>query len=422
VKQVVIRDAVWGDIELEPFLVDLLSAPELQRLRQIRQLGTAHLVYPSANHTRFEHVLGTCHVAGRMLDALGVEDEHLIALTRAAALVHDVGHVPFGHTFEDERRIFPRHDEAERTLHFLGPGSELGERLARHGLQTSLLASFGAAEGSAPPLVQDIVAGTICADLLDYLARDATFTGIRRAYDERLFRYFGLHEGRLVLRLSKDGLRREDAFSEVIHLLRLRYTLTERVYFHHAKVSSGALISKLVERAVTLGLELPELFVLGDEGLLLHLRTRYAPLDPVLTRLLDDVARRRLPKRAYVITRRGAGPDLQRELIDRFHAQRGEREKVEAELEQELGLDAGDVILYCPSQGMAEKEANALVQIGDDVQPLGSLALGEVDDLLEKHRNLWKFYALISARRADALPRLSALCAQRFGATTELLR
>ena len=426
-KRVVIRDAVWGDLELDPYLVEVLGAPELQRLRRIRQLGTAHLVYPSANHTRFEHVLGTCHVAGRMLDTLGVVEGELRRAVLAAALVHDVGHVPYGHTFEDERRIFPRHDGPERTRHFLGAGSELGATLARGGVQQALLASFGAAQGEdAPPLIQDVVAGTICADLLDYLARDAAFTGIRRAYDERLFRYFALScedpaEGRLILRLNKGGLRREDAFSEVIHLLRLRYTLTERVYFHHAKVSSGALISKMVERAVPRGLTIEELFPLGDEGLLLHLATRYAPHDEVLARLLGDFQRRRLPKRAYVLTRRGAGDELQSELIERFHQDRAQREALEAELERELGLDPGDVILYCPSRGMAQKEADVLVEVGRD-QPLtlGSLQLAEVDDLLAKHRDLWKFYVLIAERRLDARPRLASLCQERFGRPSEL--
>ncbi|MGE0709836.1 MAG: HD domain-containing protein [Planctomycetota bacterium] len=423
-RPVVIRCAVWGDVDLDPLLVEVLGTPELQRLRRIRQLGTANLVYPSANHTRFEHVLGTCHVAGRMLENLAVHDPELVRLARTAALVHDVGHVPFGHTFEDERRIFPRHDGPERTRHFLGPGSELGRLLAREGLAAPLLACFGAGEEPPAPLVQDVVAGTVCADLLDYLARDAVFTGIRRSYDERLFRYFARSDdGRLVLRLSKGGLRREDAFSEVIHLLRLRYTLTERVYFHHAKVTSGALISKSVERAVARGLTLEELYPLGDEGLLVHLEARYAPQDPVLARLLADLARRRLPKRAYVLTRRGAGDELQARLIARFHTDRAERERVEAELEQELGLDPGDVILYCPSRGMAEKEASVLVDVGGAAPvPLGSLALREVSDLLEKHRDLWKFYALVSARRGDARERLAAACAARFGAPSELLR
>ncbi|HAZ62218.1 MAG TPA: hypothetical protein DCZ72_01195, partial [Armatimonadetes bacterium] len=92
----------------------------VQRLRGIRQLGASHLVYPSAMHTRFEHSLGTAWLAKRLLAELAArgtplpaEDEVAVPL---AALLHDVTHWPFGHTFEDERRLFVRHDEDEERL------------------------------------------------------------------------------------------------------------------------------------------------------------------------------------------------------------------------------------------------------------------------------------------------------------------
>ncbi|MCA8925376.1 MAG: HD domain-containing protein [Planctomycetes bacterium] len=419
-RAVVIRDAVWGDVELDGALTDLLGAAELQRQRGVRQLGTAHLVYPSANHTRFEHQLGTCHVAGRILRALRERghpcDAEQEAVVRAAALVHDVGHVPFGHTFEDERRIFPRHDGEARMAHFLGEGTDLGRRLARHGLAEGVRAALG--EGGPPSLARDVVGGTICADLLDYLARDARATGIRREYDERVFRYFAVRDDRLVLCLSKRGLRRADAFSEVIHLLRLRYTLSERVYFHHAKVASGALVSKLVERASGLGLELPDLYPLGDEGLLELLARTYAPRDPVVARLLDDFRARRLPKRAYVLTR-GVGLAEQAELVRRFHHDRAARERVEAELEAELGLEPGAVILYCPAADMALKEADIPVEL-DGVQSLNALGVREVDALCEQHRDLWRFTVLLEARSSDRASRLAEACADRFGRPSEL--
>ena len=418
-----IRDAVWGDISLEPVLVDILGSKEIQRLRGIRQLGTAHLVYPSANHTRFEHVLGTCHVAKRILDGLrergAAVDDDLVLGVCAAALVHDVGHVPFGHTFEDERRLFPRHDGPERTRVFLGD-TDLGRVLERHGLKEFVGAALGLSDpGGSTQLVRDVVSGTICADLLDYLKRDSLFTGIRRDYDERVFRYFVVRDGRLVLCLSKRGLLREDAFSEVIHLLRVRYTLSERVYFHHAKVASGALVSKLVERAVHGGLKLPELFPLGDAALLDYLEARYGD-DEVLRRLLGDLRGRRLPKRAYVLTRR-IGAELQATLIERFHADRAQRERVEAELEDELGLGPGDVIIYCPGPGMALKEADILVERGDGgVCSLKDLQLREVDELLERHRDLWKFYVLVSARAAHRRDDVARACQARFGPVSAL--
>jgi HD superfamily phosphohydrolase len=419
----VLRDAVWGDIELEPELLGLVDTLEFQRLRGVRQLGTANLVYPCANHTRFDHSLGTAHVARRILDELerggapvSPDERRTIAI---AALLHDVTHVPFGHTFEDERRIFPRHDVPERTRAFLGRG-ELGAALERTGLAPAVLAALGAAPDASP--LAGVVSGTIGADLLDYLARDAFFTGIRHRYDERIFRYFAIRDGRLVLRIQKRGGVREDALSEVVHLLRLRYTLSERVYYHHAKVASGALVSKLVERALGLGLVFDDLRDATDDGLVTRLELLYAPRDPVLARSLARFRRRSLPKRAYVLTRR-IPAELQAQLVQRFHVSREDRERVEAELEAELGLAAGDVIIYCPSPDMALKEARVLVDL--DAGPPRSLAdleLPEVAGLLEKHRDLWKFYVFIAADEKGRAGALSEACSRRFGRPDELER
>src|SRR5262245_44473908 len=109
-----IRDAVHGDIELGPLEVELIDTPEFQRLRGIKQLGTAYLVFPSAMHSRFEHSLGASWMAHRIVAAMrrsqpiSAEEESVIRIT---ALVHDMTHIPFGHTLEDERRVLPRHDE-----------------------------------------------------------------------------------------------------------------------------------------------------------------------------------------------------------------------------------------------------------------------------------------------------------------------
>src|SRR6201981_2886946 len=99
-RKKLIRDAVHGDIEMGSLEVELMDTPEFQRLRGIKQLGTANLVFPSAVHTRFEHSLGTSWMAHRILQSIrrnqdvSTEDETLI---RVAALLHDITHIPFGH-------------------------------------------------------------------------------------------------------------------------------------------------------------------------------------------------------------------------------------------------------------------------------------------------------------------------------------
>src|SRR6185436_9693770 len=103
----VIRDPLHNNIRLDPLARDLIETPAFQRLRYVRQLGLAFLVYPGATHTRFEHALGTYHLAKRSLalldesDGLGGVSDDECSIIAAAALLHDVGHYPFSHALEE---------------------------------------------------------------------------------------------------------------------------------------------------------------------------------------------------------------------------------------------------------------------------------------------------------------------------------
>ncbi|HEU5174032.1 MAG TPA: HD domain-containing protein, partial [Gemmatimonadaceae bacterium] len=103
----IIRDPLWNNIRIDPLALELVATPPFQRLRYVRQLGLAHLVYPGATHTRFEHALGAYHLARRALNLLEERREFdRIArdecdITRVAALLHDLGHYPFSHALEE---------------------------------------------------------------------------------------------------------------------------------------------------------------------------------------------------------------------------------------------------------------------------------------------------------------------------------
>src|SRR5438445_10933055 len=169
-KGKLIRDAVHGDIEMSSLEVELMDTPEFQRLRGIKQLGTAYLVVPSAVHTRFEHSLGTSWMAHRILQSVGAiegvsqDEERLI---RMAALLHDLTHIPFGHTLEDERRVLPRHDKDEERVDYFFKMSVVARILKREGLQDAVIAILKGDDTYR----SDIVAGAISADLLDHLRR-----------------------------------------------------------------------------------------------------------------------------------------------------------------------------------------------------------------------------------------------------------
>ena len=198
-------------------------------------------------------------------------------IARAFALVHDASHIPFGHTLEDEHNIFTRHDKGTRLLGILDQ-PELKAALDIYYEPVRGMAEY-ASRGNhthsktihplVKPYLIDIVAGTIGADLLDYLQRDNLFTGLRREYDPRVFNYFAIRDDQLVIDLTKHDMIRPDAVSDIMDLLRMRYTLTEKVYYHHTKLAFGAVLAKAVRITHERGLINEEMLAkMGDWDLL----------------------------------------------------------------------------------------------------------------------------------------------------------
>jgi len=413
-----IRDPIHGDIRLGALEASVLDLPAVQRLRGIKQLGTAHLVYPGAVHTRFDHSLGACAASRRIITALresgagiGSDTQELIG---AAALLHDVTHVPFGHTLEDERRLFPRHDKGVRLDRLLA--GQLGEGLARLGVRDEVAFLLGAGGASLPEWAREVVSSTIDADLLDYLRRDSCFAGLSQDYDDRVFRYFGIADGRLALRMAKHGMERFDARSEVIQLLRMRYFLTERVYYHHTKVVAGAMISKAVELAVDAG-ELDEDGLLGLNDWTLLDRLARSNQPPVAA-LAQRLHRRSLLKRGYVVSAQTIGPEQRSAFVRGYHESRPGRSLAEARLAAELGLPPGEVIVYCPALTVM-KEAAALVQTGTGLARLNdpdNAAYGEIRAMEERYAGLWRFYVFVPG---EAATKTAQAAAALFGHPSE---
>src|SRR2546422_3873587 len=412
-KGKLIRDAVHGDIEMSSLEVELMDTPEFQRLRGIKQLGTAYLVFPSAVHTRFEHSLGTSWMAYRILqavrraEAISQDEERLI---RVSALLHDVTHIPFGHTLEDERRVLPRHDKDEERVDYFFRMSAVARILKREGLQDAVIRTLKGDETYR----SDIIGGAISADLLDYLRRDTYFCGLSQYYDPRIFESFVLEENRLVMNLEKHGMLRQDALSELVNLLRIRYTLSERVYFHHTKISSGAMISKAVELALREGLPAKELRILKDETLIWTLRELYTR-DTTVAHLLNCLESRQLYRACHVLTV-DIGEKRRQEIVSRFHHDIEAREAAEMSIARASGIQPQEIIIYCPSFGMSLPEADVLVRLeGGQVRPLSGSNNEEIRILKEKHKALWKFFVLIDRGVWDRRDRVKDAAAAYIG-------
>lgn len=413
----VIRDPVHGDMAFPAPLFRLVDTREFQRLRGVRQLGTASFVYPGAVHTRFDHSLGTCWLASRLLDQLPLEatpSQRLAAL--AWALLHDITHVPFGHTLEDERRIFERHDVPARLCQAL-PQGELGAALR----SLKLLDPVLEIACDATRWEHQLTAGAVAADLLDYLARDALFCGLSQRYDARIFGLFGLAKGALFLDCQRQGVLRQDALSEIIHLLRIRYFLSERVYFHHTKTVSGAMVCRAVEQAVGAGLTLEQLSGLTDEGLWTLLESRFGQ-DAVVASLMADLRSRRLYKRVFLLTAE-LPEERRRQFVEAYHFDAARRAQAEAELARSCRLRPEDLILYCPALKMQLKEGALPVKVdGGPPQMLDRLPVDEVGILKERHRRLWRFYVFLNSAKMDRAEALAKACESYFGESNHLPR
>ncbi|MBL8899904.1 MAG: HD domain-containing protein [Planctomycetes bacterium] len=442
-KSFVLRDAVHGDIYLTTEERRILDTPEMQRLRGIKQLASADLVYPCARHTRFEHSIGTLHMAQQMIDAINRNAEQEPArclgigpeearIVRASALLHDITHIPFGHNIEDQTRLFERHDTAPRFQAMLGLSTGVGRVLSELRLRDEVLAIL-CPEGTpglpaVPASWRQIVSDTICSDILDYLARDAYFTGLDLTYDRRIINYFKIDRAtqKLYIDCVKRGQLREDVVSEIVRMLEARYYFSERVYYHHAKVLAGAVIAKAAEHAVTSGaLKAEDFFHLSDEMAVERLaNARYE--DPQIRRrvqrLMEGFRRRELLKRVCVYSY-AENREIQAELVELYFTTKGleARAQKEAEIAELVRMATGaevEIVLYCPAKKMQLKEAQTHVSWPGQgtLEPLSNYAesIPRLSDLERSYRNLWKFYVLASTRDRAVLRQIQRICAQVF--------
>jgi HD superfamily phosphohydrolase len=339
----ILRDPLWNNIRLDPLALALLDTPTVQRLRYVRQLGLAFLVYPGATHSRFEHALGAWHLAGtalRLLDEQGAlsavpaRDQQLI---RAAALLHDVGHYPFSHALEEIG--VTHHEEVARPLILEGP---VGAVLRAHLGADAPATIFSLITGQSTHPLQGLISGSIDLDKIEYLKRDATMCGV--PYGEidvdRLLNSLVLVEHpELTIGVHEKGL------SALESLLFAKYQMFRNVYWHHAVRSATAMYKRLVAVALETGAVAADRVArFTDEGLLVHLDTD--ALAPDARRLLDALRLRRLHKRAYECPAATLGEEVGEWIASDYPLTR----RVEDALARELGLPAGAVLLDYPAK------------------------------------------------------------------------
>jgi HD superfamily phosphohydrolase len=336
----VIRDPLWNNIRVEPLALQLIDTPAFQRLRYVRQLGLAFLVYPGASHSRFEHALGAYHLARRALALLeergnlGELGDTACADVRIAALLHDIGHYPFSHALEEIGAL--HHEEVARPLICDGAiGSILRNALGNDAPARIVALIRGRSES---PL-QGLISGSLDLDKIEYLRRDALMCGV--PYGEidadRLLNSlaFVSARGAATLGIHEKGL------SAVESLLFAKYQMYRNVYWHHAVRSATAMYKRLVSDALDAGsLTASQLAGFTDEGLLLGLEAKGA--HP----LLKAIRERRLHKRAIEIPAADLPGGAVEWIADDWHR----ATEAEGTLAKSVGLAAGELLLDYPAK------------------------------------------------------------------------
>ncbi|MFN4320179.1 MAG: HD domain-containing protein [Aquificaceae bacterium] len=273
-------DPIHQLIKSDPCETRIINSFPLQRLRFIKQLGITYLVFPSAQHSRFEHSLGTMELAGRIFKSLGLRNERLYSLFRLAGLLHDVGHAPFSHTTEV----------------LLGDKSheEIGERVVFEEGVVDILKDCGYTEEEIHLLARiafkgdksfpKIITGEFGADRMDYLRRDAYFCGTSYGFFDysRLLENILLIDGRKCVHMS--ALRSLESF------ILGRYFMYSQVYFHKVVRILNIHLKEIIEDFFKEGL-------LDSKGF--HRKTDHHIIHLMLDRYREEKVRRVLGREHY---------------------------------------------------------------------------------------------------------------------------
>ncbi|MEZ4379640.1 MAG: HD domain-containing protein [Gemmatimonadales bacterium] len=337
----VIRDPLWDNIRIEPEALACLDTEAVQRLRYVRQLGHAFLVYPGATHSRFEHALGAYHLARRALTTLGergdlddIDPEEQLAV-RLAALLHDIGHYPFSHALEEAG--FPHHEGLGAAR--LRTGG-LGQALRAIGGEPFIERVAALIEGRSASPLAGLVSGSLDLDKIDYLSRDARNCGVP---------YGTLDTDRLLASLcliaTPDGGREvgvhEKGISALESLLFAKYQMYRNVYWHHAVRSATCMFKRAVRATVRTGAADADTLAAATDD---SLSTLLAEHDP--TGLARALRQRALFKRTVDLPASEV-PDT---VVPWLDTDPDRLEQAEDAVAGELGLGPDAVLIDYPSR------------------------------------------------------------------------
>ncbi len=333
-----IQDSIHGVIKIDEWMIKILDTPQFQRLRRVKQLGFADLVYPGANHTRFEHSLGVMHICRVLKDRLELDDVVLVA-----ALLHDIGHAPFSHGSERlvEEYVGFKHENISRVIK-----GDLKDVLNKLGFSISEIESIVTGKRIS------VVNGEIDVDRMDYLVRDSHYTGVAYGVFDiyRLIDKIKFEEGVVI---QQGGIKAAES------LLISRFLMYPTVYFHHVCRIARKMYERAMERIIQTGFDASNLLEMDDMEAMMLIKEKE-------TEFYKRIVNRNLFKRAVYVSRRA---------VDFREVMRINEKRAEREIAEEAGVDERYVIVDIPPvEEMRESgvmvETDEGLKTLDEVSPL----------------------------------------------------
>jgi len=335
-----VKDPIHGYIRLTETERRILDTGPVQRLRRIKQLSAAEYVYPAATHTRFEHALGTMHLAGVVAENLPADlDENERTTLKIAALLHDVGHAPFSHLFEPllAKYLGKTHEDMSTRIIL---ESELSDALVGENLDPRTVSKLcvGKLESPKRAFLDQIIQSSVDVDKMDFVLRDSYHTGA--GYGDvdifRLIYTMDVLNGNLAVDVT--------ALSTLESFILARLESFRAIYFHRTSRAAQIMLLRALEYAKEdLGVSklesVDEYLLLDDEAVWAILRRNQKS-----KAIVDDLNKRRLLKCAYEKTF-----FVKDEFLSSLFTKDAVRAKMEEEIAHKAKVDITSVSIDLPS-------------------------------------------------------------------------
>ena len=315
-----VRDPIHDYIDLNSLQAKLVDTPAYQRLRWIKQLGPINLVYPGANHTRHEHCMGTCHVIGKMADSIGLNssDKQLVSV---AGLLHDLGHTAFSHLGDEVKGV---EDHVIRTTNIIS-NTDLSDIISDEGLDPHEINQIILGNHK----LGSLVSGDLDGDRLDYLVRDAHYTGVSTGVDMgRLIATMSMSDSNLVIK--------EKGLTAVEALLTARSTMYSTVYFHPFARGAQLMLARAANHAILSdSFSINDFVNFTDHKFLSELNNTGG----LSRKISSNFENRRIVKRAVSMTK---------EQVELSGLKKSQKADYEESISSELGIDSSEIYVDIP--------------------------------------------------------------------------